>query len=254
MTADVGWAFAIGAGRHLDYRVIAAPDFLIRSGEYGFLGDIARPAGHGQPNQLLHATTPGGQHLTIACVTQAITTNDITDSSHPTTVNDAVRDEQNRPLRLIFGIAIDRRLVGTVDQSDIEAARTAALLAYQSFLTQEDDFTVLSSTAFPLHSELTPADHMTPNTIGARSATSGADTPAHHPIGPARHGPGGNRVTSVLLGLMALAIVAVLAVLVLRGTNSAPTCPTPATTGGSGTTVSRTATSASATSATATCQ
>ena len=151
MTADVGWAFAIGAGRHLDYRVIAAPDFLVRSGEYGVLGDIARPTGPGEPNPLLYATTPGGQHLTIACVTQHITTNDITDPSHPTTVNDALRDEQNRPLRLIFGIAMNgRKLVGTVDQSDIETARTAALRAYQGFLTHEDDFTVLASIAFPL--------------------------------------------------------------------------------------------------------
>ena len=164
MTADVGWAFAIGAGRHLDYRVIAAPDFLVRSGEYGVLGDIARPSGPGQPNQLRYATTPAGQQLTIACVSQAITTNDIADPSQPTTANDAVRDEQNRPLRLIFGIAIDRRLVGTVDQSDIEAARAAAIRAYQSFLTHEDDFTVLSSTAFPLRSGLTPDDHRTPYT------------------------------------------------------------------------------------------
>lgn len=248
MTTEMGWAFAIGAGRHLDYRVILAPDFLVRSREYGFLGDVARPTEPGQPAQLLPVTTPAGRQLTIGCASQSLLTSDIADSTHPATVNDAVRDEQNRPLRLIFGVAIDKQCVGTMDRSDMETARAVALGAYRDFLTREDEFTVVPSTAYPLHSVLGPVDHLAPTTIGGRPATSAAERPAN-PIGPERHGPGNRRITGVLLGLIALVIVAVLVALVLRGTTNTPTCPTTVTTDGTGATIS----GAAPTSTTTTC-
>lgn len=154
MTGDVGWAFAIGGGRHLDYRVIAAPDFLVRSGEYGVL-DRVPPTKAAQRPQVIETTTSRGQHLTLACSTQVITAQDIADPQHPGTENAGVRDEQNRPLRLIYGFATQGTRTVNVDPSDMDAARAAALRAYRSFLANEEGFHVVSSTAFRLQSELT---------------------------------------------------------------------------------------------------
>jgi hypothetical protein len=237
VTANVGSTFAIGAGRHLDYRVIAAPDFLVRSGEYGVLGDIVRPTRFGQPARLQHAKTPGGQHLTIAGVTQDITSNDISDARPAADdADDAVRDEQNRPLRMIFGVAIDGTWAGTMDQADIDTARAAAMRAYRRFLAEEDAFPVVSSAAFLLHSELTPEAE---STAPPRSLTPAAETPAH-PADLVGNAPGGHRLKAILLAA-ALVVLAALAVLLLRpGTANTPTCPSPTTTGKVGVTASAT--------------
>ena len=231
MIGDEGWVFAVGAGRRLDYSVIAAPAFLVQSEEYGVLKDVVRKSQPDTPPRVVHMTTSGGQQLTLAYATHALTAGDITDPRRPATEGTQARDEQNRPLLLIFGVVIRGNWRVTVDPFDVDAARAVALQAYRRFLTDEVGFEVVSSVAFRLRSEL--------------DRTPRAETPSSSVKVPAGQRRRPFAWLAVVAGVVLLAVLA----LGLRGCLSTTTpCPPSTTTTAPSTTT--TATDAAATSVT----
>ena len=152
MTSALGWVFAVGAGRRVDYRVIAAPDFLVEGLEYGVLGDMVHPSSD-QRIEVVRTTMPIGGPLTIVYSTQAVTGQDIAGSEDSGAVGD-LQDEQNRPLRLIVGFVIRGHDEPEPDAADVAAARVAALNAYRTFLADEVGFEVVPTSAFRLASTI----------------------------------------------------------------------------------------------------
>ncbi|GIH03517.1 hypothetical protein Rhe02_15840 [Rhizocola hellebori] len=151
--SPTGWPFLIAAGRHRDYSILLAPEFLVQDLDYGFLDEVVKP-GTGQP-QVVDVHTRAGRRLTVVSAT------------HPLTPADAAEthDEHGRPMRLLYGFVCVHRIVEP-DRADLEAAFAVALDAYRRFLRDEDSPVVTAGQPFTLRSAV--IRH--PEPVGARAA------------------------------------------------------------------------------------
>lgn len=199
-----GWPFSIGAGRRLDYRVIAAPGFLVESRDYGVLSDKVRPTDPAGPARVIPVSTPGGKQLTLAWATHTVSTADISGRRSEIGGGDHARDQQNRPLRLIYGLVIPGTWALAVDDSDLDTALIVALPTYREFLVNEEGFEVASTAAIELRSK--------------------AEQPAES--GRFAAGPQikGIKLSRALVMIAAI-VVAIVVILGLRAGHSPPDCP-----------------------------
>ena len=140
-----GWPFLVGAGRHHDYNVLLAPDFLIADAAHGRLGEVAAPTPVDAPPRLIEASTSTGRRLGITYATYLVSDADV---AQP-------RDEHGRPLRLMYGFVCPAGQIETPAKADLDAARAASLATYRRYLAEEDRFSTAASTAFPLRSTVT---------------------------------------------------------------------------------------------------
>jgi hypothetical protein len=155
------WPFAIGAGRRLDYRVLAAPDFLVTGSDFGALAERAGSGGGEARVSIGVVRTAAGRELGMAWTESGLTLDDVGEAEPvPGGSQRPVRDEYGRALRLIHGFVLgqgDRVAAGDVDPADLERSRQAGLAAYRRFLADEEGFRVLSQPAFPARSRIRPA-------------------------------------------------------------------------------------------------
>lgn len=152
-----GWPFLIGAGRRRDYATLVAPAFLIADREYGVLNDTIQPTLEGSPASVTTVTTPSGRRIAVAYVTHRVTAGDLTTPGAGGVGEEAgdPRDEHSRPLRVIFGFVCPGVSIGEPAEEDLQAAREEAFAAYRRFLHDEERFSVVSSSPFPLHATAT---------------------------------------------------------------------------------------------------
>lgn len=185
------WPVAVAAGRRRDYSTVLAPSVM--STEYGVLVESLSPGPVGGPARVRAVTTASGGRYTVAYRTHALTGADVG-------FRDAgpVRDEQGRPLLMMYGLARAGTTTSPPSSSDLDRAAGPALAAYRHFLTDEESFRALSSQAVEV------------------------DWPGGAPL-PA---PSGRRVW--MAGVAALTLVAVVALLgwfFLRSGGEEAPCP-----------------------------
>ncbi|HEX6683600.1 MAG TPA: hypothetical protein VF062_12435 [Candidatus Limnocylindrales bacterium] len=192
-----GWPFLIAAGRHRDYSILLAPDFLVEDLDYGFLDGTVKP-GNGRPS-VVDARTRAGRQLTVVSATHTLTPADAP----------ATHDEHGRPMRLLYGFVCGERIVEP-DPVDLAAALAVALDAYRRFLDNEDSPMVMAGQPFALRSAVIRAPRAAAQPRrGSRAGVSIAGTAA-----------------AVALAVLAL-------VLWLRPQAEAPgPCPSPTVTAG----------------------
>ena len=135
MPTAFGWPFLIGAGRHRDYCILLAPDFLVAGLDYGWLDEVARPTSAPVVEQ---ARTPAGRRLAVVFATHVLTEDNV--------------DEHGRPLRLIYGFVSPDRIAEPA-AADLRTAFDAALAVYKRFRADEDTVAVAAGRAFPLTSD-----------------------------------------------------------------------------------------------------
>ncbi|MCE7010382.1 hypothetical protein LWC34_47400 [Kibdelosporangium philippinense] len=139
MAAAQGWPFLVARGRQSGYTVRLAPDFLIKTREYGLLEEIAGTGGQ-------VANVKG---LAVVWAEHTVTGSDIDAAEAP-------RDEHSRPLHLMYGFVSPH---GTIDQPsevDLSRSRELALETFRRFLADEREFTLEPSGPFPLASSIAP--------------------------------------------------------------------------------------------------
>jgi len=215
VTGVFGWVFAVGAGRRVDYRVIAAPDFLVEGREYGVLGDVVCPTPGAPHLSIARTTTPVAGPLTVVYSTQVVSGQDVADPSGPSGMVADIRDEQNRPLQLIYGFVGRGGADPTPDAADLNAARAEAWRAYRAFLADEEGFAVVQTA--PLQLISSPSTSVLNPTGPLARRESPAAT-----VGGARQGT--RRNLGVLLGLI-LAVAVSVTIAAVWLWPSSPSCP-----------------------------
>ncbi|MEV0715876.1 hypothetical protein [Asanoa sp. NPDC050611] len=137
MTGRV-WPVAVAAGRRRDYSTVLAPEII--STEYGVLVESLSPGPTGGPARVRALTTASGARLTVAYRTHPLTTAD----GRP------LRDEQGRPLLMMYGLARTGTTTSPPPEADLDRALGPALAAYREFLAGEEAFRALPSRAVPV--------------------------------------------------------------------------------------------------------
>jgi len=140
VTATHAWPAAVAAGRRRDYSTVLAPDILTDG--YGVLVEALSPGPVGGPPRM---RTLGGGRLTVAYVTHALTTADLGEAT-----GRPLRDEQSRPLLMMYGLVRTGTTTTPPRRSDLDGAKRVALAAYRHFLAGEEAFRALSSRAVPV--------------------------------------------------------------------------------------------------------
>ncbi|MDR7276945.1 hypothetical protein [Catenuloplanes atrovinosus] len=200
MTA--GWPVLVAAGRRRDYSAVLAPDFLVEARAYGVLTDSLRTLAPDDPPRVV-AVPAGGVRLRITYAAHDVTSADLDDPG--VRPGAPVRDEHGRPLRFLYGVAWREGTAGEPGRAELEVALGEARHAYRRFLADEEGFTVLPSSSFPLRTPVSAAPAAAP------------------PPRPAR------RRTVVLLSGTLIALIALLVLLLPRGGGDPdPVCSDPA--------------------------
>jgi hypothetical protein len=186
MAEQVGWAFAVSAGRRRDYTVIAAPDFMVDAGAHGALADVAAPTPAEQPPRVT-TMQAAGQRWNLAYRTKVVDADDLTrgtetGASEPDTGR--LLDEHGRPLRLIYGFVCSQD-IASVDASDLERAHRSVRAALTALLGEEEGFRSRRTAAFPLRSGLRPPPGEPASAVTIQMpATGSRHRHAHRAEGP----------------------------------------------------------------------
>jgi hypothetical protein len=147
VTTGTAWPFLIARGRRRGYTVLAAPGFLVRDGEEGFLEEVVGPTTAPVATREVHS--PRGRRLCLTWADHQVCGGDVGEVSDVGEPADPV-DEHSRPLRLLHGyLCLDTPPAG-VDPVDLSRSLAAALATYRRFLRDEDTFTIEESTPFPV--------------------------------------------------------------------------------------------------------
>lgn len=218
MAEQVGWPFAVAAGRRRDYTVIAAPDFLVDSGLHGALADVAAPMPAEQPARVtaMHA---GGRRWSLVYLTKVVEDGDLTGGTETGAAEpDSGRllDEHGRPLRLIYGFVCAQE-VTAVDPSDLERAHRSVRAALTGLLGEEESFRSRRTAAFPLRSGLRPPPTEPAGAVVTKLPPAGQ----RHRHAHRKDGPGPVRAGAGVRGLLSrplIPTVAAAAVLLTFGT------------------------------------
>jgi hypothetical protein len=116
------WPFLVSRNRTLDYRTIAAPDFLVDAGEAGHLAANASSDADGR-RVTRPLSTP--RHHALSMVYE--TTDACIDGA-------PVLDSHGRPIEWTFGVVLKGDHAGGVDDAVFDQARDVALDHYRAFL------------------------------------------------------------------------------------------------------------------------
>ncbi|GIF69074.1 hypothetical protein Ais01nite_71090 [Asanoa ishikariensis] len=142
MTARA-WPVAVAAGRRRDYSTVLTPEII--STEYGVLVESLSPGPVGGAPRVRAVTTASGGRLTVAYRTHALTGFDV-GRGDPA----PLRDEQGRPLLMMYGLARTGTTTSPPPPSDLDKAMGPALAAYRGFLAGEEAFRAVPSRAVPV--------------------------------------------------------------------------------------------------------
>jgi hypothetical protein len=131
MTPVPAWPFLIARGRRRGYSVLAAPGFLLRDREEGYLEEVVAPSRGAVATR--EVTTPSGRRLYLVWVDHRVRGDELGEPTDPL-------DEHSRPLRLLYGLVCGHAVVPAT--ADLDRSRAAMLATYRRFLHDEEAFTV----------------------------------------------------------------------------------------------------------------
>lgn len=233
--AALGWPFLVAAGRRRDYAVVLAPDFLVASGDQGFLVESVPPVSEHDGSRTVIESSDSGRRLHVTYHSHVLTPVDLRSPDGEVGPPSSARDEHNRPLRLMVGFVSEQGPSGPEEDvaADLDECLPVALAAYRDFLDDEEDHDALPSHGLPLRSlrwalpVLKPAAGSagTAPTLEASTTVvleSGAVAP--HDSAPVK---GSRRVAAAVA---VLALGAVLLGFRVVGGSTAPTPPPPSCT------------------------
>lgn len=181
---DAGWVFLIGRGRDLGYRLLMAPDFLVRDGESDALFGVVQNEDETARPQVAVLNEPESGALCVVFHVRRVTESDL--------AGPAV-DGSGRPLLVVFGFVARGTAVTDLDEHDVNLAWEAARTVYRRFHRDELAFTGVPTASFPLRSTITPPPEPVP-------------APVHEPA----------RRSRALVGALVVVILVVM-VMVWRG-------------------------------------
>ncbi|GAA2962986.1 PASTA domain-containing protein [Actinokineospora diospyrosa] len=163
----VGWPFLVARGRVAGYRVVLAPDFVLRGGSAGALvSTVDATVPDSEPPRVVRVDA----ELSAVYRTRRITPPDIGLDG------DRVLDHAGRPLVLTYGFVARTPLFTEIADSDVQRAWSAATAAYRRFLLAEAEFRPVAADSFTLRSTVTGTS-VTDRSPGT-PAGSAVDTPA----------------------------------------------------------------------------
>ncbi len=141
MNTVTGWPFLIARGRRRGYSVLAAPPFLVRDREEGFLEEVVGPSPGSVATRMVDS--PGGRHLCLVWGDHRVRGDDIGEPADPV-------DEHSRPLRLLYGFVCQDAAVSEPAPADLERSLATMVATYRRFLRGEEEFVVEESSPFPV--------------------------------------------------------------------------------------------------------
>lgn len=148
MSTVTAWPFLIARGRRRGYRVLAAPPFLVRQQEEGFLEEVVGPSPGAIATRAVDS--PAGRHLCLVWGDHLVRGADVGEPADPV-------DEHSRSLRLLYGFVCEDGAVPDPAPADLDRSRAAVLDTYRRFLRDEEEFRVEESTPFPVAAHVAPA-------------------------------------------------------------------------------------------------
>lgn len=195
------WPFLVARGQRLGYRVVLAPDFLVRTRQHDLLAEYvgAGPAGPGGQS-VVEMPSPEFGPLVVTYREEPAAAAELVPGSE----TDTLRDRHGRPLELLYGV-VTGIPSAPVDGSDMAQARAAAIEAYRRFLADEEGADVQPSPGYPPDAE--PPQPQVPAV-----ARQERPVPARLPVPPA--GRRGRNWIVIVAALVVVVVVVVVAVLV----------------------------------------
>ncbi len=148
MSTVTAWPFLIARGRRRGYRVLAAPPFLVRQREEGFLEEVVGPPPGAVATRVVDS--PAGRHLCLVWRDHQVRGADVGEPADPV-------DEHSRSLRLLYGFVCEDGVVPEPAPADLDRSRAAVLATYRRFLDGEEEFRVEESSPFPVAAHVAPA-------------------------------------------------------------------------------------------------
>jgi hypothetical protein len=135
------WPFLVARGRRVGYRVVLAPDFLVRNRQHHLLAEHvgAGPVGPGG-RSVVEVPGTGFGPLLATYREEPAAAAELLPGSAP----DTLRDRHGRPLELLYGV-VTTGPPEPVDDGDLAEARDAAIEAYRRFLADEEGVDVQPS-------------------------------------------------------------------------------------------------------------
>lgn len=150
MSAVTGWPFLIARGRRRGYSVLAAPPFLVRHREEGFLEEVVGPTPDSVATRMVDS--PGGRHLCLVWGDHLVRGDEVGEPADPV-------DEHSRSLRLLYGFVCQDATVSAPDPADLERSLAPMMATYRRFLDGEEEFAVEESSPLPVDAEvMTPTE------------------------------------------------------------------------------------------------
>ena len=187
-----GWPFLVARGRRRGYSTLLAPSFLIAEGDYGVLEEAVGPTAEPGQAEVLRVNTRAGRTLAVAYATHVVTAADLAPAqarsgqagsgqagsgqacsgqagsgqagsgqagsgqagsaqAGPPSAPPP-RDEHSRPLTLLYGFVCRDAWISEPAPADLRFAHETALRVYQSFLDEEEGFTVVAADSYDLRS------------------------------------------------------------------------------------------------------
>lgn len=152
--AAQGWVFLIARGRETGYRLLLAPDFVVKGRDSGILvGAVQGEVPNESPPRIVSVVSPREGPLYIVYRTHRATRSDV----DLTDQKDApLLDGSGRPIVLTFGFVCRGVRVDHADEEDLRTAREVALDTYQRFHSTEKKFTSETSRPYSLRSTTSP--------------------------------------------------------------------------------------------------
>jgi hypothetical protein len=206
-----GWAFLVARGRHKGYQSLLMPDFLVRSNEYGAVGQLSSSDQPGSAPRISRIDGLAAGDLTVAYVTHRLAPSDLagTPAAGPVT------DEFGRPLELLYGVVCRGLDIVGLDDTDLATVQAEAVQTYQRFLADESGFVLASAQPFALRSITAPMPVRQPTPVPPQQPL--LDLPEQPELidqFPVRRRP---RYVPIL-AIAAVAVIAVIAgITILRG-------------------------------------
>jgi hypothetical protein len=190
------WPFLVARGRRVGYRVVLAPDFLVRDGQHHLLAEHvgAGPTGP-DGRSVVEVPATGLGPLLVTYREESAAAAELLPGSEP----DTLRDRHGRPLELLYGV-VTAGPPEPVGDRDLAEARDAAIEAYRRFLADEEGADVQPSPGLePVGAP--PRPRVPPAALPARPV------PARRPAPPVRWR---GRTWIVTAAALVMVVVAVL--------------------------------------------
>ncbi len=145
MSAATGWPFLIARGRRRGYSVLAAPPFLVRDREEGFLEEVVGPSPDSVATRVVDS--PGGRRLCLVWGDHLVRGDEVGEPADPV-------DEHSRSLRLLYGFVCQDATVGAPAPADLDRSLATMMATYRRFLSGEEEFGVEESSPFAVDAQV----------------------------------------------------------------------------------------------------